>query len=75
MGWDMTQTSHQGCRGSPYREKWEGGAVRAVHICLGGNLEQDESQGAFGRPNIGIFPRVLWIVFLEGLGTGMEEIR
>lgn len=44
MGWDITQTSQHGCRGSPYREKLERGAAGALHICLGGNLEQDGSQ-------------------------------
>lgn len=73
MGWDRTQTSHHRCRRSPFGEKWEKGAVGPLHICSVGN--QDKSHGAFGRPNIGIFPIILWIVFPEGLDTGMEEIR
>lgn len=33
------------------------------------------SEGAFGKPDIGILLRAQWGVFLEGLGMGMGEIR
>lgn len=65
MGWDIMQTSHHGRKGSPYRE---GGAIGALHICSGRNLEQDKGQGAFGRPNIGIFSKS----FVDSVSEGIR---